>query len=154
MNPTSLAPDIEQAEMDPGQEDVTLDTTAEKDGPGQKGGSKGGRGGFSHRGRSQGRKLDKSPTTRRPEYLAKLETKTKTDVTIAISEDTLQLNVPRRIRVSPKKSSEGKKFEDYTYAYGGAGKPQLATATALPQAYEEALTVMWQSLKNQDPCMV
>ena len=47
---------------------------------------------------------------------------------------------------SPKKSSEGKKFEDYTYAYGGAEKPQLATATALPQAYEEALTVMWQSL--------
>ena len=50
---------------------------------------KGGRGGFSHRGRSQGRKLDKGPTTRRPEYLAKLKTKTKTDVTIAISEDTL-----------------------------------------------------------------
>ena len=48
---------------------------------------------ISHRGRSQGRKLDKSPTTRRPEYPAKL--KTKTDVTIAISEDTLQLNVPR-----------------------------------------------------------
>ena len=88
----------------------------------------------------------------RPEYPAKL--KTKTDVTIAISEDTLQLNVPRRIRVSPKKSSEGKKFEDYTYAYGGAEKPQLATATALSQAYEEALTAMWQSLKNQDPCMV
>ena len=62
MNPTSLAPDIEQAEMDPGQEDVTLDATAEKDGPGQKGGFKGGRGGFSHRGRSQGRKLNKSPT--------------------------------------------------------------------------------------------
>ena len=39
----------------------------------------------------------------------------------------------------------------YTYAYGGAEKPQLATATALPQAYEEALTTMWQSLKNQDP---
>ena len=111
---------------------------------------KGGRGGFSHRGRSQGRKLDKSPTTKRPEYLAKLKTKTKTDVTIAISKDILQLNVLRRIRVSPKNSSEGKKFEDYTYAYGGAEKPQLATATALPQAYEEALTAMWQSLKNQD----
>ena len=39
----------------------------------------------------------------------------------------------------------------YTYSYGGAEKPQLATATALPQAYEEALTTMWQSLKNQDP---
>ena len=94
--------------MDSGQEDVTLEATAEKDGPGQKRRVKGGRGGFSHRGRSQGRKLNKSPTTRRPEYLAKL--KTKTNVTIAISEDTLQLNVLRRIRVSPKKSSEGKKF--------------------------------------------
>ena len=87
--------------MDPGQENVTLEATVEKVGPGQKRRFKGGRGGFSHRGRSQGRKLDKSPTTRRPEYPAKLKTKTKTDVTIAISEDTLQLNVLRRIRVSP-----------------------------------------------------
>ena len=138
--------------MDSGQEEVTLEATVEKDSPGQKKRRfKGGRGGFSHRGRSQGRKLDKSRTTRRPKYPAKLKTKTKTDVTIAISEDTLQLNVLKRIRVSPKKSSEGKKFEDYTYAYGGAEKPQLATATALPHAYEEALTAMWQSLKNQDP---
>ena len=67
----------------------------------------------------------KVPPQGGPEYPAKLETKTKTDVTIAISEDTLRLNVPRRIRVSPKKSSEGKKFEDYTYAYGGAEEPQL-----------------------------
>ena len=136
--------------MDSGQEEVTLEATAEKDGPGQKKRRfKGGRGGFSHRGRSQGRKLNKSSTTRRPKDPAKL--KTKTNVTIAISEDTLQLNVLRRIRVSPKKSSEGKKFEDYTFAYGGAENPQLATATALPQAYEEAITAMWQSLKNQDP---
>ena len=41
-------------------------------------------------------------------------------------------------------------FEDYTYAYGGAEEPQLATATALPQAYEDALAVMRQTLKNQD----
>ena len=46
---------------------------------------------------------------------------------------------------------EGKKFEDHTYAYGGAEEPQLATATALPQAYEDALAAMRQSLKNQDP---
>ena len=50
-----------------------------------------------------------------------------------------------------QKTSEGKKFEDYTYAYGGADEPQLATATMMPQAYEEALTAMRQSLKNQDP---
>ena len=50
-----------------------------------------------------------------------------------------------------QKTPEGKKFEDYTYAYGGADEPQLATATAMPQAYEEALTAMRQSLKNQDP---
>ena len=50
-----------------------------------------------------------------------------------------------------QKSSEGKKFEDYTYAYGGAEEPQLATVTALSQAYEESLTAMQQSLKNQDP---
>ena len=49
------------------------------------------------------------------------------------------------------KSSEGKKFEDYTYAYSGAEEPQLATATAIPQAYEDALAAMRQSLKNQDP---
>ena len=50
-----------------------------------------------------------------------------------------------------EKTPEGKKFEDYTYAYGGADEPQLATATVMPQAYEEALTAMRQSLKNQDP---
>ena len=58
---------------------------------------------------------------------------------------------PEKNRNQSQKSSEGKKFEDYTYAYGGAEEPQLATATALPQAYEEALTAMRQSLKNQDP---
>ena len=36
MNPTSLAPDIEKAEMDPGQENVTLEAAVEKDGPGKK----------------------------------------------------------------------------------------------------------------------
>ena len=60
----------------------------------------GGRGGFSHKGRSQGRKFDKSPTKKDPEYPAKLKTKTKTDATIAINEDILQLDAPRRIRFS------------------------------------------------------
>ena len=57
---------------------------------------------------------------------------------------------PERNKTQSQKSSEGKKFEDYTYAYGGAEEPQLATATALPQAYEEALSTMRQSPKNQD----
>ena len=75
MNPTLLAPDIEGAEMDPGQEEVTLEATVEKDGPGQKGRFKGGRGGFSHRGRSTGMKLNRSPTTRRPQVSSKAENK-------------------------------------------------------------------------------
>ena len=58
---------------------------------------------------------------------------------------------PEKNKGQSQKSSEGKKFEDYTYAYGGAEEPQLAMATALPQAYEEALSAMQQSLKNQDP---
>ena len=94
--------------------------------------------------------MTKVPLQKDSKYPAKLKTKTKTAVTIATSEDTLQPNAPRKISQS-QKSSEGKKFEDYTYAYGGAEEPQLATATALPQAYEEALSAMQQSLKNQDP---
>ena len=43
--------------------------------------------------------------------------------------------------MQPPKSSKGK-FEDYTYAYGGAEEPQLATAMAMPTAYEEALSTM------------
>ena len=57
---------------------------------------------------------------------------------------------PERNKTQPPKSSEGKKFEDYTYTYGGAEEPQLAMATAMPQAYEEALSAMRQSLKSQD----
>ena len=58
---------------------------------------------------------------------------------------------PEKSKNSSQKPTEGKKFEDYTYAYGGAEEPQLATATALPQAYKDALVAMRQSLKNQDP---
>ena len=74
-------------------------------------------------------------------YPARLKTRTKIDVIIAIRGDILQ----------PSALREGKKFEDYTYAYGGAEEPQLAMATAMPQAYEEALSIMQQSLKSQDP---
>ena len=106
--------------------------------------------GFSHKGRVQGRKFDKSPATKRPRVSGGAEDKRlKINATIATSEDTLQLNAPRKIKSQSQKSSEGKKFEDYTYAYGGAEEPQLATA--LPQAYEEALTAMRQSEKSRSP---
>ena len=36
---------------------------------------------------------------------------------------------PERNKTQPQKSSKGRKFEDYTYAYGGTEEPQLATAT-------------------------
>ena len=62
--------------------------------PRSRGRFQGGRGGFSHKGRFQGKKFDK----RDPEYLAKLKTRTKTTVTIATSEDTLQPNAQRKIR--------------------------------------------------------
>ena len=61
------------------------------------------------------------------------------------------MECPEKNKGQALKSSEGKKFEDYTYTYSGAEEPQLATATALPQAYEDALAAMRQSLKNQDP---
>ena len=61
------------------------------------------------------------------------------------------MECPEKNKGQAPKSSEGKKFEDYTYAYSGAEEPQLAMATALPQAYEDALAAMRQSLKNQDP---
>ena len=61
------------------------------------------------------------------------------------------LSHPEKDKGSSQKPTEGKKFEDYAYTYGGAEEPQLATATALPQAYEDALAAMQQSLKNQDP---
>ena len=61
------------------------------------------------------------------------------------------MECPEKNKDQTLKPSEGKKLEDYTYAYSGAEEPQLATATAIPQAYEDALAVMRQSLKNHDP---
>ena len=61
------------------------------------------------------------------------------------------MECPERNKGQAPKTSEGKKFEDYTYTYSGAEEPQLATATAIPQAYENALAAMRQSFKNQDP---
>ena len=75
-NHTSQAPDTEEEEVDLGQEEVTLAVTG--DGwPRSRGRFRGGRGGFSHRGRFQGRKFDKSPTTKRPQVSSKAEDKDK-----------------------------------------------------------------------------
>ena len=70
--------------------------------PRSKGRFRDGRGGFSHRGRFQGRKFDKSPTTKRPWYRAKLKTKTRIGAIIAIRGDTLQPTALRETRLSPR----------------------------------------------------
>ena len=70
---------------------------------------------------------------------------------VNFKENSLTAECPEKDKGSSQKPTEGKKFEDYTYAYGGAEEPQLATASALPQAYEDALATMRQSLKNRDP---
>ena len=119
--------------------------------PRPKGRFRGRRGGFSHRGRFHGRKFDKSPTTKRPCVSSKAEDKDKDRCYHYHQRGHFAANCPERNKTQPQKSSEGKKFEDYTYTYGGVEEPQLTTATALPQAYGEALSTMWQSLKNQDP---
>ena len=95
--------------------------------------------------------LTKALPPKDPECLAKQKIKIRIDAIIAIREDTSQRSAPKKNKGQTSKSSEGKKFEDYTYAYSGTEEHQLATATAIPQAYEGALAVMRQSLKNQDP---
>ena len=117
--------------------------------PRLKGRFRGGRGGFSHRGRFQGRKFDKSPTTKRPCVSSKAEDKDR--CYHCHQRGHFAADCPERNKTQSPKSSKGKKFEDYTSAYRGAEEPQLATATAMPQAYKEALSTMRQSLKSQDP---
>ena len=116
--------------------------------PRSKGRFQGGRGGFSHRGRFQGRKFDKSLTTKRPRVSNKAEDKDKDQCYHCCQRGHLAADCPERNKTQPPKSSKGKKFEDYTYAHRGAEEPQLAMATAMPQDYEEALSAMWQESRS------
>ena len=118
--------------------------------PRSKGRFRGRRGGFSRRGRFQGRKFDKSPTTKRLHVSGKPKDKDKDRCYHCHQRGHFAANCPEKNKAQPPKSSKGKRFEDYTYAYGGAEEPQLATATAMPQANEEALSTMHQSLKTRN----
>ena len=97
-NPMSPAPDIEEEEADSGQEEIALVVTVAKDGPGQEEDLEEEEEDSPTKEDPKKGSLTKVPPQRDPEYLAKL--KTKTDATTAISENILQLNAPRRIRVS------------------------------------------------------
>ena len=95
--------------------------------------------------------LTKSPITKRPRVSGKAEDKDKDRCNHCNQRGHFAAECPEKNKGQALKSSKGKKFEDYTYAYSGAEEPQLVTATAIPQAYEDALAAMRQSLKNQDP---
>ena len=85
--------------------------------PRSKGKFRGGRG-FSHRGKFQGRKFDKSPTIRRPRVSGKPEDKDKDRCYHSHQRGHFVAECPDNNKRQTQKTSEGKKFEDYTvYLY-------------------------------------
>ena len=99
--------------------EVVLAVSEAKDGPDQNVNSKAEEEDSSTGEDSREGSLTKVPLQRGPRYLARPKIKIKTDVIIAIK-GTLRSQFPERNKAQPPKSSEGKRFEDYTYAYGGA----------------------------------
>ena len=97
--------------MDLGQEEVALAVTVVKDGPGQEVGPEEEEEDSPIEEDSREENLTKAPPPRGPKYLVKLKTKTKIDAIIAISEDTLQLNAPRKIKVSPRNLLTGRSLK-------------------------------------------
>ena len=81
-----------------------------EDWPRSKGRLRGGRGGYSRRGRSQGRKFDKSPTTKRPHVSSKAEDKDQC-YQVAIRGDTSQPTALRETRLSPRSLLRGRSLK-------------------------------------------
>ena len=91
---TSQAPGVKEEEADSGPGEVTLVVTEVKAGPGQKVDSE-----VEEEDSKEGNST-KAPLQRDPVYPAKLKTKTRIDVTIAIRGDTLQPTALRETRHS------------------------------------------------------
>ena len=132
--------------MDLGPGEVALVVTEVKAGPDQKVDSEVEEEDFPVEEDSREGSLIKALLQRDPVYPAKLKIKTRTDVIIAIRGNTLQLTVLRETRLSPQSLLKKRSLRIIL-----TEEPQLATATALPQAYKEALSTLQQSLKNPDP---
>ena len=118
--------------------------------PRNKGRFRGGKGGFSRRGRFQGKKFDKSLTTRRSRVSGKAINKDKD----CYQPGHFTAECPEKNKSSSQKSMEGKKFEDYTYAYGGAEEPNWLQ----PQPFPRLMRMHWQQcdnpLRTRTPYMV
>ena len=97
---TSQAPGIKEEEADSGPGEVTLVVTEVKAGPGQKVDSEAEEEDSSIEEDSKEGNLTKAPLQRDPMYPAKLKTKTRINVTIAIRGDTFQPTALRETRHS------------------------------------------------------